>query len=151
MSKGKRALRYSTVDEMPLAMQQMARRAMGEIRKPAAPVPMPAIAPVAPAEPKRASKYGAVATYVDGIRFDSKREAKYYEQLKLRMAAGEVSYFLRQVPIHLPGGTKLVIDFLEVHADGSLHYVDAKGRETPAFRIKQREVHHHYPFRIELV
>lgn len=148
MSKAQRGMRFSSIDLMPPAMQAMARKALQEIPKPRAPEPLPAVAPAAT---KRASKYGAVVTHVDGIRFDSKREAKYYEQLKLRMAAGEVSYFLRQVPIHLPGGTKLVIDFQEFHADGSVHYVDAKGRETPAFRIKQREVHHHYPFRIELV
>ncbi|MGH8073674.1 MAG: DUF1064 domain-containing protein [Lysobacter sp.] len=149
MSSGKRSLRFSSESDMPPGMLKLYRESQAGIPLPKAPVPL-ATTPAEPTEPKR-SKYGAVVTHVDGIRFDSKREAKYYEQLKLRKAAGEVIYFLRQVPIHLPGGTKLVIDFLEVHADGSLHYVDAKGRETPAFRIKQREVHHHYPFRIELV
>lgn len=95
-------------------------------------------------------KYGNHITRVDGIRFDSKREARYYQNLQLRIAAGEVEYFLRQVPIHLPGGTKLVVDFQEFHADGSVHYVDVKGRETPVFRLKKREVEHHYPIRIEL-
>lgn len=103
----------------------------------------------APAEQKR-SKYGAVATRVDGIRFDSKREARYYEQLKLRVASGEVRYFLRQVPIHLPGNTRLVVDFLEVMADGSLRYIDVKGRETAAFKIKRREIEAVYPIRILL-
>lgn len=107
--------------------------------------------PAAMTKPKRANKYGAVATVVDGIRFDSKREAAYYTQLKLRVQLGEVRYFLRQVPIHLPGGTRLVVDFLEVHADGSLHYVDAKGRQTKEFKIKRREIQHHYPITVELV
>lgn len=102
-------------------------------------------------EERRRSKYGAVVTYVDGIRFDSKREANYYKQLKLRVAAGEVRYFLRQVPLHLPGGTKLVVDFVEHWVDGSVHYVDAKGRQTPTFKVKKREVEHHYPVEIELV
>ena len=96
------------------------------------------------------NKYGAKATHVDGIRFDSKREARYYEQLKLRVESGEVRYFLRQVPIHLPGGTRLVIDFLEFHTDGSVRYVDVKGRETPAFKIKRREIEAIYPIRILL-
>lgn len=96
------------------------------------------------------NKYGAQVTYVNGIRFDSKREARYYEQLLLLVAAGEVRYFLRQVPLHLPGGTRLVIDFLEFHADGSVHYIDVKGRETPAFKIKRREIQAVYPIRIEL-
>jgi hypothetical protein len=96
-------------------------------------------------------KYNAKPTEVDGIRFDSKKEAEYYSTLKLRVKAGDVLFFLRQVPIHLPGGTKLVIDFLEFHADGSVHFVDVKGHETDAFKIKRREVEHHYPFEIELV
>ena len=97
------------------------------------------------------NKYNAKPTVVDGIRFDSKREAEYYNALKLRVKTGDVLFFLRQVPIHLPGGTKLVIDFLEFHTDGSVHFVDAKGKETDSFRIKRREVEHHYPFEIELV
>ena len=96
-------------------------------------------------------KYNAKPTVVDGIRFDSKREANYYSALKLRVKAGEVLFFLRQVPIHLPGGTKLVIDFQEFHADGTVHFVDAKGRETDGFKIKRREVEHNYPFILELV
>lgn len=98
----------------------------------------------APKEKKR-HKYGAIATIVDGIRFDSKKEARYYEQLKLRVQAGEVRYFLRQVPIYLPGGTRLVIDFLEFMAEGPERYVDVKGRETEAFKIKRREVEAAYP------
>lgn len=97
-------------------------------------------------------KYGAVAVEHDGIRFDSKAEGRYYEQLKLRVRAGEVLWFLRQTPIHLPGGTKLVVDFLEFHADGSAHFVDVKGMETEAFKIKRREVEAIYPgLQIELV
>lgn len=100
---------------------------------------------------QRRNKFGAVVTYVDGIRFDSKREAGVYEQLRLRQAAGEIRYFLRQVPLHLPGGTKLVVDFLVVELDGRIRYIDAKGRQTPVFRLKKREVEHHYPVEIELV
>jgi len=69
--------------------------------------------------------------------------------LKMRVKVGEVVFFLRQVPIHLPGGTKLVIDFLEFWADGSCHFVDVKGRPTPAYKIKKREVEYHYPIEIE--
>lgn len=100
----------------------------------------------------RARKYGNEITTVDGIRFDSKREARYYEQLKLRKAAGEVSHWLRQVPMHLPCGTRYVLDFLVFFTDPgrSPEYVDVKGRETKEFRIKKRGVEHHYPVRITL-
>lgn len=99
------------------------------------------------------NKYHNHPTTVDGIRFDSKKEARYYEQLLIRQQLGEVSYFLRQVAIHLPGGTRLVIDFQVHFTDPELKpdYVDVKGRETTAFRIKKREIEHHYPIRIRCV
>lgn len=98
---------------------------------------------------KRQNKYGAIPTVVDGIRFDSKREARLYETLKARQLAGEVAFFLRQVPIHLPGGTKLVVDFLVFFTEGSPpEFLDAKGKETPVFKLKRREVEAAYPLRI---
>ncbi|TKB53290.1 DUF1064 domain-containing protein [Ferrimonas aestuarii] len=97
------------------------------------------------------SKYGAKPTVVDGIRFDSKKEANYYLQLKARVKAGEVLTFLRQVPFHLPGKTKYAVDFLEFHADGSVHFVDVKGMITPTYKIKKRQVEELYPVTIEEV
>ena len=58
------------------------------------------------------NKYHNHPTTVDGIRFDSRKEARYYEQLKIRKQLGEVAYFLMQVPLRLPGGSKYVVDFL---------------------------------------
>lgn len=104
-----------------------------------------------PVEKKKRNKFGAVATEVDGIKFPSKLEANYYAQLKLRVRAGEVLYFLRQVPFYIPGGVRYVVDFMEVHADGSVHYIDTKGKETETFKIKKKLVEHHYPVMIELV
>ena len=96
-------------------------------------------------------KFSAVQTESDGIKFSSKKEARYYQNLKLRHRAGEVLFFLRQVPIHLPGGVKLVVDFQEFHADGSVHFVDTKGFETESFKAKRRMVESLYPFKIETV
>jgi len=176
VSKGKRALRYAKPEDMPAGMraaleaQQSARAAVEQAFGVPAPLmiesppcknfavlsasvqeyqKVPKYLQTASAVPKK-GKYGAHAVVVDGIRFDSKREARYYEALKLRVAAGEVLFFLRQVPFHLPGGTKLVVDF-EIHeADGRVRYVDTKGVQTKEFRIKKREVEHHYPVEIEL-
>lgn len=96
-------------------------------------------------------KYKAVKTEADGIRFDSKIEARYYEQLKLRQRAGEVVFFLRQVPLHLPGSVRYVVDFQEFHSDGSVHFVDVKGMETTEFKTKKRIVESIYPITIEVV
>jgi hypothetical protein len=96
-------------------------------------------------------KYHAIRTERDGYKFDSKKEAAYYDELKLRVKAAEVLTFLRQVPIHLPGGVKFVVDFLEFHADGSVHFVDVKGMETKLFKTKRKLVETLYPFEIEIV
>lgn len=98
------------------------------------------------------NKYGNKPTKVDGIQFPSKREANYYAALKIRMAAGEVSHFLMQVPMRLPDGTKYVLDFLVFFMDPAKppEYVDVKGKQTPVFRLKKRAVEHFYPVRITL-
>jgi len=44
----------------------------------------------------RASKFGAKPTYVDGIRFASKKEARRYEALKLLERAGVIRDLERQ-------------------------------------------------------
>ncbi len=89
-------------------------------------------------------KFHAVACDVDGIRFDSKREAAYYRQLKLRVLAGEVVTFLRQVPFHLPGGVRYVCDFMVFTADGDVLFVDTKGVQTESFKAKKRMVEELY-------
>lgn len=147
-----RGLRYASMDVLPEKLRQrIAQEKSAPVRTQVPdcagytkPLPQPA-----PREtPKR--KYHNHPVTVDGIRFDSKKEAAYYQQLKLRQAAGEVSYWLHQVPIRLPGGTRYVVDF-QVHlADGRVLYVDVKGRETQVFRVKKREIEHHYPLRILL-
>lgn len=97
-------------------------------------------------------KYGAVRVELDGIKFDSKAEGRYYLQLKQRVAQGEVLVFLRQVPFHLPGGVRYVCDFQEFHADGSVHFIDVKGMQTPTFKAKKKMVESLYsPIEIELV
>jgi hypothetical protein len=97
-------------------------------------------------------KYAAVAVEVDGIRFDSKKEAAYYRTLKLRQAAGEVVTFLRQTPFHLPGGVRYVCDFQVFLADGSVEFVDTKGMLTESFKAKKRMVEALYsPITIKIV
>ena len=97
-------------------------------------------------------KFGAVPTTQDGIRFDSKAEARYYGALKLRKRAGEVLFFLRQVPFHLPGNVRYVVDFQEFHADGSVHFVDVKGMVTKEFQTKKTMMEALYaPVKIEVV
>nr|GAT43706.1 predicted protein [Mycena chlorophos] len=97
----------------------------------------------APREPAtKPSKYNNKPTTVDGIRFDSKKEARYYEQLKIRQRTGEVHFWLRQVPMHLADGTKYIVDFLVFFKDRDrdCEFVDVKGKETQVFRLKKKAV-----------
>jgi hypothetical protein len=48
------------------------------------------------APPLRANKYHAQMCTVDGIRFDSTKEARRYEELKVLAAAGEILALERQ-------------------------------------------------------
>ena len=72
-------------------------------------------------------KFHAVRCESDGKKFPSLLEKRYYEQLKLRQKAGEVVFFLRQVPFDLPG-MKYVTDFQIFLADGTVEFVDTKGK-----------------------
>lgn len=47
------------------------------------------------------SKYGNHITVVDGIKFDSKKEAYYYLHLRTRERNGEISNLRRQVAFEL--------------------------------------------------
>ncbi len=85
-------------------------------------------------------KFNAKPTELDGIKFASKKEAKYYHELKLRQAAGEVLFFLRQVPFHLPGNVRYVCDFAEFLADGQVRFVDVKGYKTDMYKLKVKQV-----------
>ena len=54
-------------------------------------------------------KYGAVRTELDGHKFSSKSEARYFLYLKAERAAGNVLFWLMQVPFHMPGGVRYVV------------------------------------------
>lgn len=94
-------------------------------------------------------KFRAKQTINDGIKFPSKKHAAYYAQLMLRKRAGEVLFFLREAPLHFPGGGRYVVDFIEFHADGSVHFVDVKGVKTESYLFKKREIEHAFPIVIE--
>lgn len=101
-------------------------------------------------KPKKSSKYRNQPTEVDGLRFDSKAEAAYYGHLKLLKAAGDVIYFLRQVPFDLPGNVKYRCDFMVVRETG-IEYIDVKGAITATFRLKKKQVEALYPVKIRCV
>ena len=103
----------------------------------------------------RRSKYNARRTTgSDGFTYDSQHECDYGEKLVAAQKAGAVRLLLRQVPFYLPGGVKLVLDFVWIDEEGEMHFEDVKSKPTAAketFRAKKRMVEHHYDIEIEVV
>lgn len=93
-------------------------------------------------------KFNAVRTEVEGVKFSSKKEARYYQQLQLAQKSGELQFFLRQVPFHLAGGVRYVCDFLEFWNNGEVRFVDTKGFRTPMYKAKKKMVEATYPVKI---
>lgn len=96
------------------------------------------------------SKYRNTKTEVDGILFDSKREAGRYLELKALEAAGAIHFLRRQIRVPLVVAETLVAhwiaDFEYIEGDvktGTLIWEDVKSaytRKLPVFRLKAKLV-----------
>ena len=94
------------------------------------------------------NKYGNKKTVVDGIKFDSKLEAEYYQLLKFKKAQGHIQDFKLQPRYTLQETFKrdgktyrsitYVADFEIMQNDGSVVVVDCKGVMTDVFKIKAK-------------
>ena len=93
-------------------------------------------------------KFNAKKTIRDGLKFDSNKEAEYYDTLKEKVENGEVLFFLRQVPIDLPGNIRYYCDFLVFNVDHTCDFIDVKGYKTPVYKIKKKQIESIYPFKI---
>ena len=110
----------------------------------------PAVGGIIPSA--RGHKYGARATVVDGIRFPSIAEAKFYERSKERQAIGEIFYFTLWPVFVLPGGIRVRLDQQIVYPNNNgIDYYDVKGVITPQFKKNKRLVEHFWPIKIKVV
>lgn len=91
------------------------------------------------AKAAKPSKYRNKPTVVDGVRFHSKKEAKRWQELRLRQSAGQISGLERQVPIRLVVERKLIctlrIDFRYFEGERTI-CEDSKGFQTRDSKIK---------------
>lgn len=106
---------------------------------------------LAPAQVKKPKYQNTPCKSADGKRFDSKLERDYYRQLLLRWEAGDVRWFVRQVPFELEGGVIYRADFLEVLAGGDVDVVDTTGVMTPAKANKLKQVKARYGIDVRIV
>ena len=104
---------------------------------------------------KKKSKLGNKRTEVDGHKFQSQLEARYYNRLKLLKLSGEVEKFELQPkyvlqPAFDKNGThyRAVVykaDFKVTYKDGHVEIVDVKGFKTKVFRLKQKLFEYAFP------
>lgn len=93
------------------------------------------------------SKYHAKKTVIDGIEFDSAREAKRYTRLSALEGDGKIQHLRLQVPFEIVPSfecdgvkyreMKYVADFVYVR-DGKVVVEDCKGFKTPEYKLKKK-------------
>ena len=97
---------------------------------------------------------------VDGITFDSRKEAEYYQKLKLLEKSGKIKDLELQKEYVLQDNFKLGkktirkityrADFSYVSVeDDKLHVVDVKGYRTEVYRIKKKMFEYKYGIELE--
>ncbi|WJR66976.1 DUF1064 domain-containing protein [Neorhizobium sp. CSC1952] len=108
------------------------------------------------AKPKRGNKFGARKTVVDGITFDSKREAEVYGELRLLERTGRISGFERQRKFNLIVNGKIIgsyradFAFIDHDQDSRFRVVDVKGVITRDFRRVQKIIKAAYNIDVEV-
>lgn len=100
-------------------------------------------------------KYHNRKVTVDGLTFDSLKEASRYEELKLLVRAGEIKDLKRQVPIEIVPKTdkfravRYVADFTyTLTRNGQPVVEDVKGMKTDLYKLKKKLIYWIYGIEI---
>lgn len=96
-------------------------------------------------------KYRNKKVEIDGFTFDSTAEGAFYLWQVYRQRAGEIRSFMRQVSVPLNCKKRMVFDFVVVHLDGQHDWIDVKGKETQAFKIKAASFEQETGLKVQLV
>ena len=101
------------------------------------------------------NKYNNKKTEIDGIIFDSKKEAKRYCELKLLLKAKKIKNLTLQPAFRLQpkfkknGATireiKYVADFMYTDENGKIVVEDVKGMKTDVYKIKKKMFDYNFP------
>ena len=142
----------SMIDKFPPHIQKQINRQLAKKTR------MEEIAEVD--EPEKKSKYSSAKTDVDGIRFDSKKEAEFYAELKLREKAGEISdlrlqprYLLQEAFKH-DGKQYREIEYVadfEYIENGETVVIDVKGFKTAVYMLKKKLFLYKYGDKVKFI
>jgi hypothetical protein len=103
------------------------------------------------AKTEKIPKYKNKKTWVDGICFDSQKEANYYYQLKFLLRAGKIKGFCLQPKFVLVEGNEKTraitysADFIIFNNDGSYRLIDTKGFESEQWKRTFKQFRLKYP------
>ena len=103
------------------------------------------------------NKYNSRKTTVDGITFDSKKEARRYLVLKQMEQDGEIKNLRLQVPVELIPSFEILVDGKKrkrrpityvadfvYYRDDEKVIEDVKGLRTPVYNIKKKLFEYRY-------
>lgn len=98
------------------------------------------------------SKYNNRKTVIDGIAFDSNKEAKRYTVLRSLQDGGYIKGLSLQVPFELipkqdgERAVKYIADFVYYDIEKQIHIVeDVKGFKTDVYKLKRKLFKYKYP------
>ena len=85
------------------------------------------------------NKFRAVKTKVGDKTFPSKLEAATYNMLLTLLRTGEIISIECQSKVYLTDAKILfIVDFKCTRQDGSVYWVESKGKPLPSYQIKRR-------------
>ena len=76
---------------------------------------LPAVPAAGKPDSPKPSKWHNVRTPYNGVTYDSKAEARKAQELDLQVKAGEIDFWIRQVPFPLSDGEIYRADFVTFH------------------------------------
>lgn len=97
------------------------------------------------------AKYGNKKTKIDGVTFDSRKEAAFYGMLKMMKLSGQitdydlqpkfiykVTYTRESYLLEFNLNRKYIADFAVHYPDGRTEYWDVKGVKTAIYKQKKK-------------
>ena len=100
------------------------------------------------------SKYKNIKVKLDGITFDSKKEAVHYAYLKNLEKRGIITDLQLQTKLDFKIDGKKIFTYkpdFEYNDEFGHHIVDVKGVQTPVFKLKKKLIEAQYNIKIEII